>query len=281
MSIRKRTAVRPFFIIGLILLLIILVLLTMNNFFVRQLTYPAPSVTVPQNPPEPLENVTLTIYGQTSVSAWKYIAHDDGPFVLFFHGNGENLATMWQSGTFENLKNLEVNFLAIDYPGYGRSEGEPSEESILETAKAAVSWIIQNYPNQQLIVCGWSLGAAVAIQTAEMFPADVDALIALSAWSSLRDVASEHYPDWLVRLVLKEKYNSCQTAERIHVPVLLIHGVQDQIIPIEQGKSLIGQFPVKPRWIEIPDANHNTLLAYPEVWREIKMFIGRVAESTE
>jgi fermentation-respiration switch protein FrsA (DUF1100 family) len=195
-----------------------------------------------------------------------------GPAVLFLHGNGENLQTMHQAGLFEDLKGLGLPFLAIDYPGYGRSFGEPSEAGLVRSAESGAEWLRRKHPGRPLAFCGWSLGAAVAVQAAGR--SQPDGLILLSAWSRLADVAKVHYPDWMVKLLLRERYDSLEAAERIRCRVLLVHGERDSIIPPEQGRLLFGRFPVPPAWVAVPDADHNDLLSRSIVWEEIGKFLA-------
>ncbi len=146
-----------------------LVFIPATGWFVRQLIYPAPPFAVPSPPPLPIKEVILSLSSRQSISAWLLEASDSSPttpVIVYFHGNGENLQTMQLAGLYDEFHSLKVHFLAIDYPGYGRSEGKPSEAHNLEAASAAFQWIRQKYPQNPVIVCGWSLGAGVAIQTA-------------------------------------------------------------------------------------------------------------------
>ena len=115
---------------------------------VRQMIYPAPPIEVPSPPPEPLMEVDLTLADGTQVAAWHLpppgpaaIENPSGganrPAMLFFHGNGENLGTMLLSGFFDELSALGVPVLAVDYPGYGRSGGRPSEAALAAAAELA------------------------------------------------------------------------------------------------------------------------------------------------
>ena len=281
MKNKERVFQRFSFRAGLFLLLIILVVLIMSNGLVRWLTYPVPGIKVPSPPPAPFKEAVLTLPDGKRVTGWLYSSAESRLFLLFFHGNGENLATMWHSGIFVKMQQLGVNFLALDYPGYGKSEGKPSEETILRASRAAVSWITREFPGKMMVACGWSLGAAVAIQTAAQNPGAVHGLIALSAWTSLPAVASEHYPRWLVRLLLKEKYDSRRAIAQMDVPVLLIHGQEDRIIPARQGRELARCFPSPARWVEVPGAGHNDLLSHPLVWEKIREFLTFLPDKKE
>lgn len=247
---------------------------------VGRMTYPAPRFEVPSPPPSPLEEAPLILGDGTRISAWFFSAADARMGLIFFHGNGENLGTMLHVNLFERLQELQVSFLAVDYPGYGNSQGTPSEKTLLETAQKCVDWMHQESPDRKIVVCGWSLGAAVAIQTAAANPDRVNGVIALSAWTSLPAVAAEHYPGFLVRWLLDEKYDSISAAQDIKLPVLLIHGIQDRVIPISHGRRLAMGFPTSPRWLEIPQADHSTLLAFDQVWKEIDDFIRMVHTKT-
>jgi pimeloyl-ACP methyl ester carboxylesterase len=275
LSFSKEGNVHSKYLVWLIVILLLIIIVFMNQLLVRQFVYPSPLVGVQSPAPEPLQEIVFQLSDGTKIIGWLDFWAADKPMMLFFHGNGENLQTVYDAGTFDQFRTAGVNLLVIDYPGYGRSGGKSSEMLILESSTATLKWIKKEYPDLPVIVCGWSLGAAVAIQTVSSHPSEVNGLIALSAWTSLTDIARSHFPGWLVRLLLKENYNSLEAAKNIKCPVLLIHGSRDQIIPVEQARQLADSFLFPPDYIEIPSADHNSLMAYPEVWRSVKKFIDR------
>lgn len=247
---------------------------------VRQLVYPAPPIPVPPSPPAPLEGVELVASDRSRISVWHLPA--DGlpparPVSLFFHGNGENLETMRLSGLLGELARLDIGFAAVDYPGYGRSGGRPSEDSVGGAADAAWQWLESRYPDRPRLVCGWSLGAAVALRLAAQQGESVQGVIAMSPWTSLPDVAGRHFPGWLVRWALHEKYDSLAVAPKIGTPTLVLHGARDRIIPVSQGQRVAAALP-DSRWVPIPGAGHNDLLSREEVWSEMAAFIDGLAE---
>ncbi|GAB4364446.1 MAG: alpha/beta hydrolase [Calditrichia bacterium] len=264
-------------ILGLLTFLFLIVMVFLKNWFVRKMTYPAPWTFVPSPPPGNLQELTLKVKNNLHVSGWYEDTVDSDFFLLYFHGNGENLAILGYSGLFEKLRQLNVNFLAIDYPGYGRSSGKPSETAIVQSGIAAVEWIANQYPDKRLVLCGWSLGAAAAIRTALQKPERISALIALSSWTSLPDVENHHYPTWLVRSLVDEDWNTLEAAPQITIPVLLIHGEQDRIIPSSHGQKLAQTFPNLLIWKLIPQAGHNDLLSYEEVWETIAQFLRKIS----
>ncbi len=250
---------------------------------VRQLLYPAPPIPVPSPPPGPIEELYLDTSNSGKVSVW-FVAPEaldpSRPAALFFHGNGENLETMRMAGLYEDLMGLEIGFAAIDYPGYGRSSGRPSEGSLTEAGEVAWAWLERQFPSRPRVLCGWSLGAAVALRLAADHPDRVDAIVAMSAWTSLPDVATVHFPKWLVNLSLRERYASLALANRITAPSLVIHGARDRIIPAEQGRRLAEALEGS-RWVEVPGAGHNDLLSRPEVWDELAAFFDTVAATSK
>lgn len=246
----------------------------------RQMIYPAPPVPVGE-PPAWMEEVEVEAGDGVSLVGWYWEpdpSNPNRPVIVFLHGNGENLETMRSSSTLEQIRRLRSPFLVVDYPGYGRSSGFPSEASLKRGAAAAVHWAFERFDGREVVICGWSLGAAVAIHTAATEP-EVVALIAMSAWTSLEEVAANHFPGWLVGVLLRESYDSVEVGVEVEVPSLLIHGSEDSIIPIEQGRRVAAQIP-RAQWLELAGAGHNDLLSFPEVWEAIEAFVGLVAESS-
>jgi pimeloyl-ACP methyl ester carboxylesterase len=255
-------------------------LIPMTNWLIRKMVYPAPWFRVSAAPP-PLEDVLISLPDGEQAHGWFYresSATDSTPVMLFFHGNGENLETMRMSGILEDFQRLEIHFLALDYPGYGRSGGTSSEAAILEAADSAFVWLADRYFNNPKIIFGWSLGAGVAFQTAAKYSSLVDGLIALSPWTSLADVAAVHYPRWLVNLVLQEKYKSLEAAPQINCPSLVIHGEWDQIIPLTQGERVAAKMGGAARWVKVPQTGHNDLFSREVVWKEIRAFLRELSE---
>ena len=239
----------------------------------NQMIYPMPAVPVPA-PPAPWREVELRPARGERAILWTAPGPEAAPLVLFFHGNGENLETMRRAGLLEDASRLGAAIAALDYPGYGRSGGRPSETANLAAAEAALDWARAEEPGRPVVLCGWSLGAAVAVELAARRPDDVAGLIALSPWTSLPEVARHHFPGWLVRLALGERYDSLAASERVRAPALVIHGAVDDLIPAAQGER-VGE-KLRARVVMVPGAGHNDLLARPEVWREMAEFVAGV-----
>jgi uncharacterized protein len=260
---------------------IFMVLYLSMNWFVRKMVYPSPPLRVSSPPPKPFQELWLEAGAGFKIATWYYEASDhDAPALVYFHGNGENLETLWQSGLLDSLVNLNISILALDYPGYGRSRGRPSESSIQGAASAALRWMNAKHPDSVLISCGWSLGAAVAIDSASKQQNIVDGLIVMSVWSSLPDAAREHFPGWMVRSLLQETYDCLSAAKTISKSALFIHGERDSLIPAVQGRKVADAMKGNVKWVLLPNTSHNDLLARQQVWREIKSFLKSLPKSS-
>ncbi len=265
----RRWAVRGAVALGLVLLGA-----TAIGSFVKHVVYPAPAIAI-GSPPAGYEEVFWRLADGVVLHGWHGGAAARGrPLVLFFHGNGENLQTLEWSGLFERWRELDVYAVAVEYPGYGKSGGSPSEGGLVAGGLAAFDWAAGRFPDRPLVVAGWSLGAAVALQVAAARPDRSAGLVAMSAWTRLADVASAHFPTLLVRLLVREEYDSIAAAERVRCPSLVVHGGRDSIIPIDHGRRIAEALGRQARWLEIDGAGHNDLLGHERVWRELAPFLS-------
>lgn len=252
----------------------------MRDAILRQMLYPAPPIAVPSPPPAPLEEVALSLPGGDTAAAWAFhhpAGGDAGAALLVLHGNGENLETLRLAGLLAELEALGVSFLAVDYPGYGRSTGEPSEEGNVAAAVAGLEWLAERRPQAPRVVWGWSLGAAVGLRATARQADEVAALVLLSAWTTLKEVAEEHFPAWLAGLVVGGDYDSLAAAARVRCPSLVVHGEEDEIIPAAHGRRLAGALPHPSRFVPVPGAGHNDLLGHAAVWRETRALLRDLA----
>lgn len=253
---------------------VLAVLLLLAACSVKQMLYPAPPYRVPSPPPAPLQEVVWSLADGSRVVGWASdaAAGAGSPAVIFLHGNGENLETMRLGGLYDDLDRLGIAWLAVDYPGYGGSGGSPSEASLVEASLGGFDELGRRFSGRPRVVCGWSLGAAVAVQMAVRRAAEVDGLMLLSPWTDLPSLAGEHFPGWLVSLLLRERYDSLALASRLPGPALVIHGRADRIIPVDHGRRLAKAL-VGARYLEVPGAGHNDLLGRTEVWQALAEYL--------
>jgi len=190
--------------------------------------------------------------------------------VAHFHGNGEDLADA--GPVIDLLRSLGVGVFAVEYPGYGpsRADGPPSEEGCYRAAAAALAYLRSTLHGGPLILQGQSLGSGVAVEMASR--GFGDRLILISPFTSMADVAAVHFP-WLpTRLLVRHRFASAAKAPRIAIPVLLVHGADDDLVPASMSAELERRFPRAARRI-VADAGHNDLLA--QHTREVRAAISQ------
>ena len=160
-------------------------------------------------------------------------------YLLYFYGNGMCLET--SSFEFAHFRKLGFNVLITEYPGYGVSRVQPSESGCYEAADAAYHYLTEvlHVHHTQIVVSGWSLGAAVAINLASR--KQVAGLIAFSAFTNIPEQASVLLP-WIpqsvVRLVIKERFDNLSKIRQVKCPILICHGIQDELVPFAMAERL-------------------------------------------
>lgn len=173
--------------------------------------------------------------------------------LLYLHGNAGNLAN--RSDVLEQLAKLDAHVLALEYRGYGLSEGAPSEAGVYLDAQAAYDWAVAHVPAKHLWVLGESLGGGPACELAST--REVGGLILLTAFTSIADMAALSFP-WLpVRLMVRTRFDNLVKLARVRAPVMVIHGRRDELVPFEMGERLFATAaqPKHRLWLE--QAGHN------------------------
>ncbi|MGH3442522.1 MAG: alpha/beta hydrolase, partial [Nitriliruptorales bacterium] len=144
--------------------------------------------------------------------------------------------------------------LLLDYRGYGGNPGRPSEQGLTADADAAAAWLSDRPGIDDVVYFGESLGAAVAIAVATDRPPA--ALVLRSPFTSLVEVARVHYgpvPRWLLR----DRYPAVDQVASLEVPVLVVAGERDTIVPLAHSRRLFEAAPEPKRFVSVPDAGHN------------------------
>jgi fermentation-respiration switch protein FrsA (DUF1100 family) len=178
------------------------------------------------------------------------------PTLLVFHGNGENLTN--DAPWHDLLRLLGCNVAAIDYRGYGLSEGSPSEAGLIEDGFAALR-AVRARPDvdpAKIVLLGSSIGSGVAVAVAAR--EEVAGVILQSPFDSLRTVALRHYPIFPGFLV-RSPFESRSRIGGVRAPVLVLHGDRDTIVPIESGRALYAAAPRGMGFHVVEGAGHNDL----------------------
>jgi uncharacterized protein len=200
------------------------------------------------------EELTLTTNDNVQLNAW-WIPHPDArATLLFFHGNAGNISHRLDS--IHIFHQLGLSVFIIDYRGYGKSTGTPSEKGTYVDAEAAWNYLTKekNISPDNIIIFGRSLGGAVAIWLAEKYSSA--ALIVESSFASIADVGKHYYPYLPTSLLTRIKYPSKDRISNITSPILVVHSVNDDIIPYENGKQLF-EAATEPKTLLKINGGHN------------------------
>ena len=239
--------------------------------FQRKLIYvPDPERVTPEhaNLKGVSENVITTPDGEHLVTWWT--APKPGkPVVLYFHGNGGNIS--WRSGRVQMLQQAGFGVMTLSYRGYGGSTGAPSEAAIIADAQLAYDHLRdKGFGPSQIVLFGESLGSGVAVQLAAS--RSVAGLVLDSPYSSLTDVASRRFPILPVRLLLQDQFNSMGHIKDVHVPLLIVHGDQDDVVPYDLGRRLFETANEPKKFLTLPGAGHTAPLKDGS-WDTIRPFL--------
>jgi alpha-beta hydrolase superfamily lysophospholipase len=207
-----------------------------------------------------------------------HMATQAAPNILFFHGNGEIVDDYADLGPVYNR--LDINFLAVDYRGYGHSTGAPTVSTMMRDCHTLFhyvkQWLAQHDYTGPLLVMGRSLGSACALELAQHYADEITGMIIESGFA---------YTVPLLKLVgidadslgISEQHGvaNLEKIKTFAKPTLIIHAEQDHIIPLSDGQALYQACPATEKhFLKIPYANHNNIMAlgFSEYMAAIKTF---------
>ena len=176
--------------------------------------------------------------------------------------------------------------LLIDYRGYGRSTGEfPNERRVYEDAEAAWQYLIEErgVAEDNVVIYGRSIGGAIAIELASHHP-DAAGLITESTFTSMREMIDHSHPLLPkiapVNLLLTQRFDSLRKVRSLQMPVLLMHGTVDKVVPPQMSQTLYDLLPGEKELVKIEGGDHNNLpyVEGSQYEESIQRFIERYAE---
>lgn len=176
--------------------------------------------------------------------------------ILFFHGNAQ---TVFEWALIrEELAPLACGLLLLDYPGYGKSHGAPGEEANYDAGRGAWQWLtaLAGVPAAAVIIFGKSLGGGVSTEIAR--GKTLKGLVLESTFTSIPSVMRQLLPFIPAGTLLKsELYESLNKLPEIRVPLLVIHGTRDELIPVGEGKRLYEAANAPKELFLVEGAGHN------------------------
>ncbi len=155
--------------------------------------------------------------------------------IIYFHGNAGKLEN--RNHKLNHFKDLDVNFLIIAWRGFNGNEGKPSEKGLYVDGNSAITWLKNiGLVEEDIIIYGESLGTGIATQIAQN--KNFAGLILETPFTSMIAAAKNFYPYIPVNLLLKDKYKNDKKIKNVNIPVLVMHGEEDQIVPFWMGKRI-------------------------------------------
>lgn len=221
------------------------------------------------------KEISINNDGKT-LHGWLYNQHKNEPLIIFFGGNAQNssntILTFLNNNTFQYFDNY--NFLMIDYPGYGLSEGKPSDTTMFEASEKIYEYAkTLDIDKNNIIIMGYSIGTGVATYVSSK--KDIKALIliapydeALSLYNS--NVNIFHGP---LKILAKYKFESYKYAKKVNAPALIITSKSDEIINYNFSLNLSKHFKNLDTTLILEDTYHNDYFSNKETLDTIKIYL--------
>lgn len=225
----------------------------------RFIYYPNPARVLPAEAGMTgVEERVLTMPDGVRVVAWHAKAKPGKPTLLYFHGNGGSLAG--RANRIRAYTAMGWGVYMMTYRGYGGSGGAPSEQANVADARIAYgALLLEGVAPDALILYGESLGSGVAARLATERKAA--GLVLESPYTSIVEIARAQFP-WLpAGLFLTDRYETDKVLPQVRMPLLILHGRLDGLIPIEMGERLLAIANPPKAFVAFPEGRHNNLYA--------------------
>jgi len=213
-----------------------------------------------------LVSIEIPVDKDVIIGAQYFSTVHQSPNILFFHGNGEIVDDYLDIGSM--FVRMGINFLPVDYRGYGHSTGYPTVESMMKDCHAIFhfvrEWLMEKKRTGSLIIMGRSLGSACALELVSSYPEEIDGLIIESGFA--------HTVPLLQLLGVNTNalgidedagFGNIDKIRKFEGPTLVIHAEKDHIIPFHDGRTLYNaSLSTDKAFLAVPEANHNTIFVY-------------------
>ena len=218
-----------------------------------------------------IEKVTITTNDNIKLSSWYHKKNVTGyKTILFLHGNAGSLQN--RNYKINHFKDLNINFLIVAWRGFSENEGQPTEKGLYQDARSAVKWLkSKDVTESDIIIYGESLGTAVAVEIAQH--TKFAGIILESPFTSMIDLGKEKYPFLPVKILLKDKFESLKKIKNINIPILIMHGKRDNIVPFYMGIKMYEEANTPKDYYFSKDDDH--MMNYDEnLLNNLKSFIN-------
>ncbi len=209
--------------------------------------------------PQELQEIWIVTEDGVRLNAW-FLANPSSPKVLLWlHGNATNIG--YQMEELNAYSRLGTSILALDYRGYGKSEGSPDELGVYRDAEAAYRYLVgqRRFAPGAIIVYGHSLGGAVAVDLAARH--ECGGLIVESSFTTAGEMARRMFHVPFIEYLPRSRFDSLAKLARVRAPVLVIHGTHDQVIPFSMGQRLFEAAPEPKTFLPIEGGEHDSVFS--------------------
>jgi len=205
-----------------------------------------------------IQEIVLDTADGEKVIVWYAPPKRDLPLVLYFHGNGG--ALQHRADRFRALTGDGYGLVALSYRGYGGSTGSPSEAGLMADAQAAYAFAAARTAPERIVAFGESLGTGVAVALAATHR--IGRLVLESPFTSAVDIGARVYWFLPVRLLMKDPFRSDERIGKVTVPLLVLHGARDAVVPVAFGERLFALANEPKQFVRFAEAGHNDLDRY-------------------
>lgn len=259
--------------INILIILLVIYTVIVGFFYIFQgsfIFHPQP-LTGSVKTDEYTEEVNIRMDDGSLLHGWLVKNRPYGPhkLLIYFGGNAEEVSHMIPlASIFEDWALLLVN-----YPGYGKSVGNPGQKSFYKAALAIYDYAVSrdDVDAENIVVMGRSLGSGSAVYLAH--ERDIKGVVLVSPFESVRSVARSTFPFLPVNLILRHKFLSKKYAKEIKSPMIAFYGTADQIIPPSQTHKLAGYWKGPSKLVKLQGFGHNDIFESRQMWDEINRFL--------
>jgi len=229
-----------------------------NNYFEDELLVPIEKVKIKTQ-----DNIELTSwYHNKNIKTYKTI--------LFLHGNAGALENRIHK--INHFKDMDINFLIIAWRGFSGNKGKPTEQGLYEDGRSAVEWLeSKGVLESDIIIYGESLGTGIAVEISQN--KNFAGLILESPFTSMINAGKNVYPYLPVKFLLKDKYESDRKIKNIKIPVLIMHGKVDNIVPFHMGKKMY-ELANQPKYFYFSEYDNHMMEYNKDLLNHINEFIS-------
>ena len=231
--------------------------------------HPKPVRATPPNPPA--EPIDIDRPGAV-LQGWVVNAESDGPLVVYFGGNAEEV-----SWNIPNWADRDATTVLVNYRSYGDSTGKPGESALCGDAVAIGEWARARFPDRPMVLFGQSLGSGIAVLAAPLVKPD--AMILISPYRSVENLARRATPLIPVRMLLRHRFLA-ETAVAALPRTLVLASPNDRVIPYEENEAMVAAINgAAEQSVELRTfpLRHNEFFTHPPVWQAVDEFLSQVA----